>query len=249
MSDKITPRAPIAVALGLAGLLAAGTVLAATGDAGEAGAAGAAGARDDKEKQRIHRRAKVVMVDGKEGEPMVFWEGRQASRGYLGVGLTELTPELRAHFGVPEESGVLVSRVEPGSPAEKAGVRVGDVLARVDGEAVESSFDVRMRIRRAEDGAQLPLEVWRGGKAQTLSAAIEKRERPELDLAPLVKRIEGDRFVFQLPNGETREAPLGRVPMPVERLQRFRVREAELEKRIKDLEKRLQDLERRLQDR
>ena len=37
-------------------------------------------------------------------------------RGFLGVGLTELTPELRTHFGVPEESGVMVSKVEPGKP-------------------------------------------------------------------------------------------------------------------------------------
>lgn len=247
MSDEITitgrasraPIAPLAMALGLAGLLAAGAVLAETGPAGD---------KEDKEKVRIQRRARVVMVGEKGEEPVLLWDGRQSSRGYLGVGLTDLTPELRAHFGVPEGAGVLVSRVEPGSPAEKAGVKVGDVLARVDGEEVESSFDVRMRIRRAEDGAQLPLEVWRGGKAQSLSAAVEKRERPELDLGPLVTR-EGERFMVQLPNGETREAPFAGAPLPMERLQRFRVREAELEKRIKDLERRLQDLERRLQNR
>ena len=50
-------------------------------------------------------------------------DGPMVRRGYLGVGLTELTPELRTHFGVPEESGVMVSKVEPGSPAEKAGSR------------------------------------------------------------------------------------------------------------------------------
>lgn len=247
MSNEITttgrasraPFAPLAMALGLAGLLAAGAVLAETDAAGD---------KEDKEKQRIHRRARVVMVGEKGEEPVLLWDGRQTSRGYLGIGLTDLTPELRAHFGVPEGAGVLVSRVEPGSPAEKAGVKVGDVLARVDGEEVESSFDVRMRIRRAEDGAQLPLEVWRNGKAQTLSAAVEKRERPELDLGPLVTK-EGERFLVQLPNGETREAPFAGAPLPMERLQRFRVREAELEKRIKDLERRLQDLERRLQNR
>lgn len=233
MSDEITGRATRALALGLAGLLAAGAVLAET-DAAEA-----------KEKQKVRER-RVVVVNDTDEKPVMVWDGRHAPRGYLGVGLTDLTPELRAHFGVPESAGVMVARVEPGSPAEKAGVKVGDILARVDGEDVASSFDVRMRIRRAEDGAQLPLEVWRGGKAQTLSAVVEKRERAEVDLAPLLKK-EGDHFVLRMPEGENQWPALAGRPMAAERIERFRAREADLERRIKDLEKRLQDLERQLQ--
>src|SRR5262245_50302044 len=100
-----------------------------------AGAPTAARAGEEGEK-RVEKR-KVVVVSG-EGKPMV-WEsdGPMVSRGYLGVGLTDLTPELRTHFGAPEDAGVMVSKVEPGSPADKAGIKVGDVLASIDGKEVK----------------------------------------------------------------------------------------------------------------
>ena len=58
---------------------------------------------------------------------------------YLGVELVNLNEPLRAHFGVPEGSGVLVSNVVENSPAARAGLQVGDILTRFDGEDVASS--------------------------------------------------------------------------------------------------------------
>src|SRR5215210_4693659 len=137
-------------------------------------------------------RQKVVIVD-KDGKEHVYdSEGTPVRRGFLGVGLTELTPELRAHFGVPEDAGVMVSSVEDGSPADKAGLKVGDIIASLDGKDVKSGWDVRSQIRDFKEGEQVPMTVYRDGKAQNLSATITLRERPEFDMAPLLFRGGGD---------------------------------------------------------
>src|SRR5688500_12390489 len=101
-------------ALALAGLLFASSTAWASPEAQPAPAP-----RPDKQ---VHKRVIVVDKDGKEH--VYDSEGTRVRRGYLGVGLTEMTPELRAHFGVPEEAGVMVSSVEDGSPADKAGLKV-----------------------------------------------------------------------------------------------------------------------------
>jgi len=96
--------------------------------------------------------------------------------GYLGVQMTDLTPELRTHFGVPEDAGVMVSKVVEGSPAERAGLRVGDVITRVDGEDVDSAIALRRLVSGHEDGDEAVLEIWRAGSAETVTAVLEERE-------------------------------------------------------------------------
>ncbi|HEX5719720.1 MAG TPA: PDZ domain-containing protein [Thermoanaerobaculia bacterium] len=196
-------------------------------------------------------REKIVVVD-KDGKQHVWdSEGTPVRRGFLGVGLTELTPELRAHFGVPEDSGVMVSSVEDGSPADKAGIRVGDIIASLDGKDVKSSWDIRSQVRELKEGEQVPMTVYRDGKAQNLSAAIAMRERPELDMAPMLFRGgdgEHQPMVFHLDREQLRNMPRAMPGEPEMLLPRMRSsREAELEKRLKELEKRLADLEKLLE--
>ncbi|MDX1502717.1 MAG: PDZ domain-containing protein [Thermoanaerobaculia bacterium] len=99
-------------------------------------------------------------------------------RTFLGVQLTELTPELRAHFGVPEDAGVLVARVEEGSPAARAGLAPGDIVTAVAGTPVASGAALAHEIRAREAGDTVNLEVWRDRKVQTLSATLETQEGP-----------------------------------------------------------------------
>ena len=99
---------------------------------------------------------------------------------YLGVELVNLNEPLRAHFGVPEGSGVMISNVVDASPAARAGVRVGDILTRFDGEDVTSSRKLTTMVRKAEAGDPADLEVWRDGKVETLSTTLDERPRPEL---------------------------------------------------------------------
>jgi membrane-associated protease RseP (regulator of RpoE activity) len=198
-------------------------------------------------------RRHIVIVD-KDGKEKVYdGDGPMMRRGYLGVGLTELTPELRAHFGVPGDSGTMVSRVEPGSPADKAGIKVGDILTRIDGNAVDSSWDVSAKVRGFDDGQQIPIEVWRNGKAQNVTAAIVLKERPELDMGPMFfKEGDGKRLMFKMDPERLKEM---REKMPAEgwnekdvqiRHRLASPREAELEKQLKELEKRIAELEKQL---
>jgi hypothetical protein len=98
-------------------------------------------------------------------------------RGYLGVQLLNLTPELRIHFGISEDAGVMVAKVEPGSPAEQAGVQVGDILTEIDGESIESPMMLSRYIRGKEEGDSVSLGLWREGGAQAVFATIAERER------------------------------------------------------------------------
>jgi len=199
-------------------------------------------------------REKIVIVD-KDGKEHVYdSEGTPVRRGYLGVGLTELSPELRAHFGAPEDAGVMVSSVEDGSPADKAGLKVGDIIAALDGKDVKSSWDIRSQVRELKEGEQVPITVYRDGKAQNLSAAIAMRERPELDMAPFLFRGgdgENQPMVLQLDRERLRNLPRGQgTPGEGDVLLRRGMRsprEAELEKRLKELEKRIADLEKLLE--
>ena len=75
-------------------------------------------------------------------------------------------------FKLPKPEGALVSQVEPGSAADKAGLKSGDVIVRVDGQPVVASGDLPARIGMAKPGDSVKLEVWRQGKAEQLTAQL-----------------------------------------------------------------------------
>jgi hypothetical protein len=109
-----------------------------------------------------------------------------APRGYLGISTLDLTDELRAHFGVPEEIGVMISRVEKGSPAEEAGVEVGDILTRLDEKEIATSGGLARAVRRKDEGETIDLEIWRDGRSMFLAASVAERERATYDLSALL---------------------------------------------------------------
>lgn len=115
---------------------------------------------------------KVLAGDGGHA-----WAGHHSGfgGGYLGVGLTELSPELREHFGVPAGAGVMVSKVTGDSPAFKAGLEAGDIIAGVDGESVVNGAALGKVIRGHDDGDEVVLNVWRDGVARSITAAVEER--------------------------------------------------------------------------
>jgi serine protease Do len=89
----------------------------------------------------------------------------KVTRGWLGVVLQPLTPELAASFGAEGRKGALVSEVSPGSPAAKAGLVAGDVLLEVDGHKVENPGDVARAVALVTPGRKAKVSVWRD-KAQ-----------------------------------------------------------------------------------
>ncbi len=83
-------------------------------------------------------------------------------RGRLGASVLPLTDQLADYFGVA--SGVLVSSVEPGSPAAERGIRAGDVITAVDGRAVDNVADLARQVQRALPGSTLEVRVSREGR-------------------------------------------------------------------------------------
>lgn len=99
-------------------------------------------------------------------------EHGSVTRGYLGVTIQELTPELAATFGLDETSGVLVSEVVPGTPAEDAGLQPGDVIIALDGEPVTAMGALRNRIALNAPGSTIKLTILREGRERRVKVKI-----------------------------------------------------------------------------
>ncbi|HEY0512932.1 MAG TPA: hypothetical protein VGH73_13565, partial [Thermoanaerobaculia bacterium] len=114
---------------------------------------------------------------------------------------------------------------------------------------IKSSWDITARIRKLDDGQQVPLEVWRNGKAQNVSAAIVERERPELDMTPFFKGEDGERLMLKMNPEDFKGLQELKSADGMKHLQIRRLgspREAEMEKQIKELEKRIAELEKQI---
>ncbi|MEK0085050.1 DegQ family serine endoprotease [Benzoatithermus flavus] len=93
-------------------------------------------------------------------------------RGRIGVVIQDVTPPLAEAMGLDAQQGALIAQVERGSPADRAGLRPGDVVLSVDGVPVKSSADLRNRIGLAEVGQTVALEVLRDGRRSRLDVKI-----------------------------------------------------------------------------
>jgi Do/DeqQ family serine protease len=88
---------------------------------------------------------------------------------WVGVEVQSLTPRIANNLGWDRTFGVLVSSVDPGSPADKAGLQRGDIIAEVGGSPVDDEEDFQVRLRGYPARAQLTLSVFRGGAQQAIS--------------------------------------------------------------------------------
>jgi serine protease Do len=99
----------------------------------------------------------------------------RVSRGYLGIELAEISPDMQEAFGLANDQGALVQAVRPGLPADEAGIQRGDVIVKVDGQAVATSDEVVRLVTAKEPGASVRLTVNRGGKEIILTARLADR--------------------------------------------------------------------------
>jgi serine protease Do len=95
-------------------------------------------------------------------------------RGMLGVGIQNVTEETAKALELKERSGILVSNVTPGSAAEKAGIKRGDVITAVNGEKVEDSNVLRNRIAGTLPGTEVRLSIVRNGEQMELTATLDE---------------------------------------------------------------------------
>ncbi|MDL2269465.1 DegQ family serine endoprotease [Desulfosarcina sp. OttesenSCG-928-A07] len=116
----------------------------------------------------------------------------KVTRGWLGVGIQDLTPELVDYYGLKADSGVLVTQVFEDDPADKAGIQVNDIILSVDGKPVSTGRELSSLIANSQVGHQTKLGVIRDGKAQTITVTLVKRDDEEK--SPAVQNRESDEW-------------------------------------------------------
>jgi serine protease Do len=108
----------------------------------------------------------------------------KVTRGWLGVNVQAITPELQKALGLESRAGGLVAQVLPGSPADKAGIQRGDVIVRFGGESIERMRDLPRAVAHRTPGEQVDVEVLRGGEHRTLRVKIEEQQAEAPAAAP-----------------------------------------------------------------
>jgi S1-C subfamily serine protease len=98
--------------------------------------------------------------------------GGAPARGFLGIQMQPLTPGVAAGTGF-RGAGVVVADVVAGGPADRAGLRAGDIIVKVNGDATPNMMRVTRAIRMCKPGAECDVEIVRGGDSMTVSAKLE----------------------------------------------------------------------------
>ena len=134
-------------------------------------------------------------------------------RGYLGIVMQPLTAELAGQLGLDEKTeGVLVAEVAPDSPAEKAGVKAGDVIVKFNGHEIADPAQLRARVGEMEPDASADIVVLREGTKKTLTARVA--EQPENFLAMQQQRQQGGQFAPSVPTPPQPMLPPQITPAP-----------------------------------
>lgn len=172
----------------------------------------------------------------------------KSGRGRLGVNATDMTEELRDYFGAPKNAGVLVQRVEPGTPAAKAGLRVGDVITRVGGEPVESPSDVSRALADKKNGELVPVSVVRGRRTLQLQAKLDSDPPADsgMDFDFSFEGF-GDLFKGMGPGNSKQFFKQWQWKWPSDGKDDAPADPDRIEKRMKELEKRFQELQKQQQ--
>src|SRR5580693_5372459 len=96
----------------------------------------------------------------------------RVDRGFMGVMIQNLTPDLATAFKLDRTTGALVGDVSPGSPADKAGLKSGDVITQVNGQPIEDASQLKLRVAESAPGSKVQLTVNRNGEAKTFDVTL-----------------------------------------------------------------------------
>jgi serine protease Do len=99
----------------------------------------------------------------------------EAQHPYLGVAVSDLTPQVSNRFGVSAESGALIAKVEPGGPADGAGIRAGDVVTGLDSTDIRSSGDLLSALRQYQPSDKVELTILRDSQESTFDVQLGER--------------------------------------------------------------------------
>jgi serine protease Do/serine protease DegQ len=117
----------------------------------------------------------------------------EVRRGRLGVGTDDLTPDLAKQLGLANADGAVVASVERGSPADRAGLKVEDVVVAINGRPVRGSSDLRNRVGLVPIGEEVELRVLRAGRPVVIRARVAEPFAVSTTVGEAVPQLEGAR--------------------------------------------------------
>ena len=110
----------------------------------------------------------------------------RVTRGRIGVQIEQVTKELAESIGLGKAQGALINRIEPGAPADKAGLEPGDVIIKIDGKPIEKSTDLPRLVGNTKPGTKSNLTIFRRGATKELSIVIAELEPEKVAQKPVV---------------------------------------------------------------
>jgi len=117
-------------------------------------------------------------------------ENGKVIRGWLGVAIQDVTPELQGYYKTGDRKGALIAQVYEGEPADKAGIQSGDVVIAVNGKEISSSRDLSRSIANSPIGKKIPVTLLRDGKEKVVD--VELVQRPDNTQAAVSRNPEGN---------------------------------------------------------
>jgi serine protease Do len=107
--------------------------------------------------------------------------GGAVSRGWLGVGIADIDVNMKDALGLASKKGVLINDVFKGQPAEKAGIKVGDVVLSIDGIPTGNANDLKNTVASIPADKKVPVSIIRDGKPLTLTVTLDKRDENKIN--------------------------------------------------------------------
>jgi serine protease Do len=157
-------------------------------------------------------------IPAETAEPIVqkLIAGEEILRGYLGVRIQPMNEDLSDALGLPANRGEFVQSVQPGEPAEQAGLQTGDVVLRVDGKDVTPEQTLSFIVANIEPGRRINLEIVRDGQRRTLPVTVGRRPSEEALAAQQFNPDQQDAIDQPRPSGEgVVEQSLGLQVIPI----------------------------------
>lgn len=115
----------------------------------------------------------------------------EVRRGRLGVAVQDLTPDLARAFDIEQSRGAVIAQVEPGSPAERAGLKPGDVVVSVNGREIRRATEMRNAVGLLRIGSEVKLRIIRDGRERTVVARVAEPQVSKSDAGRFSSHLQG----------------------------------------------------------
>ncbi|MBN2246967.1 MAG: PDZ domain-containing protein, partial [Candidatus Aminicenantes bacterium] len=113
------------------------------------------------------------------------------NRKFIGVYMDDLNEELAKYFGAEEGFGLLITKLTENGPAEKAGLKVGDVIVKADGEKMKSIQDLTRQIQKKDKGEEIEIEYIRDKKKNTVKVKVDEEKNRGIFFVPSERSMMG----------------------------------------------------------